>query len=71
MTPADDKKPQAITPLPKDSASSAAEFGQLVSKLTRLGIRGQDLAAIIQQSKTRSENADALRKWLKNRPKAK
>lgn len=57
---------------PAQERPKASEFGQMVARLAaRLKITGTELRDIIKQEHTRRENADALREWLRTRPKAK
>lgn len=55
-----------------DEKPAAAEFGRMVSDLASvLGVTGTALRDIIKQDQTRRQNADALREWLRQRPRAK
>jgi hypothetical protein len=54
-----------------DEKQTAGEFGQFVSGLAKAGVTGQDIVAALSTTKTRRQNADELKKWLKDRPKAK
>lgn len=57
--------------LPPDKKPTTAEFGQMIAALAKVGVTGPDLAAVITAQKSRRQNADELKKWLKARPKAK
>ncbi len=61
----------AAKSLPPDEKPTAAEFGQMVAALTKAGVTGPKLAAVIAAQKSRRQNADEMKKWLKMRPKAK
>lgn len=56
---------------PPDEKANAADFGQMVSALAQLGVTGPDLATAITAQKTRRQNADEIKKWLRMRPRAK
>ncbi|GIL24658.1 MAG: hypothetical protein BroJett042_31710 [Bacteroidota bacterium] len=61
----------AAKSLPPDEKLTAAEFGQMVAALTKAGVTGLELAAVITTQKSRRQNANEIKKWLKIRPKAK
>lgn len=63
--------PSSVSVSPPDNLPTQAEFGQMVAALTKAGVTGPELAAVIAAQKSRRQNADEMKKWLKMRPKAK
>lgn len=56
-----------------DDPMRNAEFGSLVSYLARNGVANQVARSVLGNSpagRTRKEMTDALREWLRERPKA-
>jgi hypothetical protein len=60
--------PQAVE-LPKDAAPTAQQRVALVTRLTAMGLRGQDLATIIAPGKARAALVQDLIAHLKELPK--
>lgn len=63
--------PSSVSVSPPDNLPTQAEFGQMVAALTKAGVTGPELAAVIAAQKSRRQNVDEMKKWLKMRPKAK
>lgn len=63
--------PSSVSVSPPDNLPTQAEFGQMVAALTKAGVTGPKLAAVIAAQKSRRQNVDEMKKWLKMRPKAK
>lgn len=56
---------------PQDSKPDATERAAIATKLQRRGLTSERVTAIIGDgSKDRRQVADALRTWLRDRPKA-
>jgi len=57
---------------PRDQAPSANQFGKIRSMLARSGVSQSEIRDAIGESpngRTRSEIADELKNWLRDRPK--
>jgi FixJ family two-component response regulator len=55
--------------LPKDAAPTAQQRTALITRLTALGLRGQDLAALIAPGKTRAAIVQDLIAHCRTLPK--